>query len=85
MIFDAIIGLLFSLLSGLVALFPAWSLPAGLTDFGAGLGARLAGVNEVIPVATIGVVLSAIVSAWVFTGAVQLVVFVYRLIPGKLT
>lgn len=83
MILDLIVKVLLSVFSGFISLFPAWQLPDSMTGFASSLGASVSTINGIFPVVTLGVCLAALVSTWLFVGAFQAVVFVYRLVPFK--
>ncbi len=82
---DLIFTALFGLLGGLVALIPEWEVPASITGAAADLGATLGGLNGVVPIATLGAALVAVIGFRVFILAFDLVVWVYGKIPAKFT
>lgn len=85
MIFDAIIGILTAILTGLLALLPAYVLPADFTEVGATLGSALASAGIYFPVGTLGFCIAAVVGVRVFVSVVGVIAWVYDKIPGKLT
>lgn len=84
MILDAIVGLLMNLLEGFLALLPSFDF-GSISDFGQPLGASLAAAGKVFPVALLGGCLAAVLGVWVFIHAWRLIVYVYSLIPFKMT
>lgn len=85
MIVDAIVGVLMAILNGVLGLMPAYQLPASFGSFGTTIGDKLAGVNGVFPVVTLGQALAAMVSWWVFKAVWILVVWIYDKFPFKAT
>lgn len=85
MIVDAIIGVLLSLFTGVIGLLPSWQVPSSITDLGGTLGGALSGLNGVFPVGTLGLCLAMMVGCRLFVFAWGLIVWVYRLVPFKLT
>lgn len=85
MILDAIMGLLVALLTGVVGLLPAWSPPSSITSLGDSIGSAVGSVNGVFPVGTLGACLAIMVGSRLFVFAWGFIVWVYRLIPFKLT
>lgn len=83
MILDGIAGLLLGIIKGVLALFPAWVMPASLSSYGDDLGHALAGIDGAFPVATLGICLGLMVGARIFIAAVQMIILVYTLIPFK--
>lgn len=53
MILDALIGLVLSVLTGVLGLMPAWSLPAKLVQGAASIGGSVASVDVLFPVVTL--------------------------------
>lgn len=85
MIFDALAGFLLVVVSGVLGLFPAYTLPGSLSDFSASVGGWVTTANGFFPVTTLGVCIGLVLAARLFVLAVRLVVFVYDLIPLKFT
>lgn len=85
MIFDAIIGALISLAAGVLGLFPAYELPASVTDLADTLGSWTATANRFFPMDTLSVAIAAVLGARVFVFLVRVVVWVWDLVPFKAT
>lgn len=85
MIFDAIVGVLLSLVTGLLGLVPAFQLPNSMMSFGANVGTRAAALDDILPITAIGVCFVILIGVRLFIGAFQLIVFVWELIPFKAT
>lgn len=81
MIIDAIVNGALLVLTGIMSLFPGYTLGGSFTSLGGGLGGSLAQVSGVVPVATIGLCIVALVGVKVFLAGVALVQWVYGLIP----
>ena len=82
---DLIFMALFGLLGGLVALIPEWDMPGSISTAFADLGGTLGSLNGVVPIATLGAALGALIAFRVFIMAFDLVVWVYGKIPAKFT
>lgn len=85
MILDAIISVLLTIVGGFIGLFPAYTLPSTVTNMGDALGGALATANGIFPVVVLGGCLAAIVGLMLFMHAVDVIAWVYRLIPLKFT
>lgn len=85
MIFDAIMTVLTGLLTGLLALLPAYVLPSDFEEVGAALGNALSSAGIYFPIGTLGLCIAAVVGARVFVSIVAVIAWVYEKIPGKLT
>lgn len=85
MITDAIVETLMGVLTGVLGLMPAYSLPAQIDDLGATLGGPVAGINGVFPIVTLGSGLAALIAVRLFLYLVAVVQWVYELVPFKAT
>lgn len=85
MVTQLLFTLFLGLLSGLISLFPAWSLPGSMSGWGAQVGGALSSVAGIFPVVTLGLCLAAVLASWLFIIGFQALVFVYKLIPLKAT
>jgi len=85
MILDAIIGLVVTLLTGLLGMIPAYSLPDSILSAGATIGETVGTINGVVPIVTMGACLAALIGVRMFIWIWQLVVFIYDKIPAKAT
>ena len=84
MLLDAIVKLLVGFVNGVFALFPAWEMPAWLTN-NAGVGGFIGSLNGVFPVATLGLCGAAVLGFYLLTFVWDVVVFVYDKFPFKAT
>lgn len=85
MLIDGLAILFIGLLSGVMGLVPAFSLPSGFGDAGGGIGSVLAAVNQWVPVTTIMMCIAAILACRLFLIVWSLVVFIYDRVPLKAT
>lgn len=84
MILDLLFALALLIVGGILAIIPAFSMPE-LGDSGAAMGSAVAAANGLFPVVTLGLCIGAVLLTWVFTSIWAYAVYVYRLIPFKLT
>lgn len=85
MILDAILAILFGLVEGVLSLFPAYTLPSSVPASFSSLGATASGLNGIFPVGTLGVCIGIVIAFRVVIALVQLLVWVWDLIPFKAT
>ena len=84
MIIDLIVQIVLGLLTGVLALIPAYSMP-DLSGFGGTLGTNIGALNSYFPVITLGVCLLAIVGARLMVFGFDMAIKIYELIPLKFT
>jgi hypothetical protein len=84
-IFDKIAAVLLGVLNGVLGLLPSWSLGLDLSGWGEGFGSALAMASGWFPVGILGTCLLTILGLKAALFGWDLLVFLYRLIPGKLT
>lgn len=72
-------------LTGLLALFPTWSLPAGIDVSATSMGLIVGRISGYFPIVTLALCCLAVLGYHVFSTALRVVIFVYNLIPFKAT
>lgn len=72
-------------LTGLLGLFPSWSLPANMGGSLYSLGQSAGNLSGYFPVTTLALVVALLLSYRLFSLGFRAVVFVYQLIPFKMT
>jgi hypothetical protein len=84
MIVDLIVQILVGIVTGILSLIPAYSLP-NLSGFGGALGANLKALDGYFPVSTLGISLVAIIGARVLVWGFHVALLIYDVIPFKAT
>lgn len=84
MILDLIVAIVLGLLTGVLALIPAYDMPS-MSGFGSSLGSNIGALNGYFPVITLGVSLLLIIGARVMVFAFDTAIKLYELIPLKFT
>lgn len=84
-VFDIIVRTVMDILSGVMGMFPAYSLPGTVTQLGSSVGSAVAAANGVFPVVTLGVCIAVAISARLFIAAWAGIAWVYNKIPAKFT
>lgn len=79
MILDAIIGLVMSVLTGVLGLIPAFTFD--LAAAGYNLGAALVGSNAVFPTVTLGLCIVTVIGLRLFIALVAFIAWVWDKIP----
>lgn len=85
MIIDAIVGILFGIIKGLLGLLPVLDLPAGLVVSASGLGDGLATANTFFPVTTLGTCIGIVLAVRLFVFGWDFLVWLYEKLPFKMT
>lgn len=85
MIIDALVRIVFGILTGFLGLFPAYALPGSMTSLGQRLGNAVSTANGIFPVQTLGICIGVMLGAHLFILLWALVVWVYTKIPAKFT
>lgn len=85
MILDWIMGALIGLWTGILALFPSYTLPDSVSSVGSSLGASVATINGIFPVVALGGCLVVMIGARLFIVLWAGIAWVYAKIPFKFT
>lgn len=79
MIIDAILSILIGFLTGILGMFPTYSLDLG--QFGTGLGGSLAGINSVFPATTLGLCIAIVLGLRLVIAVIALLAWIWDKIP----
>lgn len=81
MITSILLGVFFGVFTGLMGLFPAYTLPSTVASAGAGIGSAIAAADAVFPVSTLGLALLVVLGARLILTAVAFLLWVWQQIP----
>lgn len=85
MILDAILTILFALVEGFLGLFPAYDLPSSVPQSFSVIGQTAGQLNGIFPVGSLGACIAVAVGFRLVIALVQLLLWVWELIPFKAT